>query len=76
MDRARQMDLQDRYLNVECVQCAHLSGRGDEAMRIVKLFLRDGERMMSLYDLQGARRRRGEAAALSETRVLTRWLAQ
>jgi peptide alpha-N-acetyltransferase len=38
-------------------------------MRIVKLFLRDGERMMSLYDLQGARRRWGSGGAVGNACV-------
>lgn len=55
LDRARRLDLADRYLNVETVKCALRCGRIDDARQKVLLFLRDDEKLSrALNDLQMA----------------------
>jgi len=51
-ERARSMDLADRYLNCKSAKALFLAGRVDEAETIVKLFTRDGDQNNNLFDMQ------------------------
>eukprot|EP00457_Paulinella_chromatophora_P000785 gb/GEZN01000785.1/.p1 GENE.gb/GEZN01000785.1/~~gb/GEZN01000785.1/.p1 ORF type:complete len:684 (-),score=119.01 gb/GEZN01000785.1/:1645-3429(-) len=52
MDTARKMDLADRYLNVKCTRYALRADKLEDAETTVSLFLRDGDSLTSLYDMQ------------------------
>lgn len=52
MESARVNDLQDRFLNTKTVRYAFRCGLIDEAARVVALFLRDGDTLISLTDMQ------------------------
>jgi hypothetical protein len=52
MDLARRMDTQDRYLNVKTVRYAWRADKVKEAEETVVLFLREGDGLHSLADLQ------------------------
>lgn len=52
MDMARRMDTQDRNLNVKCVRYALRADQVKAAEETVSLFLRDGDGLKALEDLQ------------------------
>lgn len=52
MDIARRLDTQDRYLNTKCVRYALRADQLKQAEDIVQLFLREGEGLKALEDLQ------------------------
>lgn len=52
MNKARKLDLADRYLNTKCTRYALRAGKIADAHRIVKLFLREPAELSSLYDMQ------------------------
>jgi len=52
MDIARRLDTQDRYLNTKCVRYALRANEVNAAEEIVQLFLRDGDGLKALDELQ------------------------
>src|SRR4051812_44768908 len=52
MDIARRLDTQDRYLNTKCVRYALRADQLKAAEDTVQLFLREGEGLKALEDLQ------------------------
>ena len=52
MDVARRLDTQDRYLNVKCVRYALRADELKKAESTVLLFIRDGDGLKALEDLQ------------------------
>ena len=52
LENARERDLRDRFLNTKCVKFALRAGLFEEAERTVALFLRDGDNLISLFDMQ------------------------
>lgn len=52
MDVARLMDTADRYLNTKCVRYAWRADLQSEAEKTILLFLRDGDGLAALTDLQ------------------------
>jgi peptide alpha-N-acetyltransferase len=52
MDQARRMDTADRYLNTKCTRYALRALDVPKAEETVTLFLRDGDTLISLYDMQ------------------------
>lgn len=52
MDEARKLDTADRYLNTKCVRYALRADKVQKANEVVVLFLRDGDSLASLYDMQ------------------------
>jgi peptide alpha-N-acetyltransferase len=54
MDSARRLDTQDRYLNTKCVRYALRADELRKAEETVCLFLRDGEGIKALADLQAS----------------------
>jgi peptide alpha-N-acetyltransferase len=52
MDQARRLDTQDRYLNVKCTRYALRADNLKAAEETVALFLRDGDGLQALNDLQ------------------------
>lgn len=54
MDQARRMDTADRYLNTKCTRYALRAGDFAQAEETVALFLREGDSLSSLFDMQCA----------------------
>jgi len=52
MDRARQMDLADRYLNTKATRYMLRADKIDEAQKTIALFTKDGDQNSNLYDMQ------------------------
>jgi len=52
MDQARRMDTADRYLNTKCTRYALRAGHVETAEETVSLFLREGDGLISLVDMQ------------------------
>lgn len=52
MEEARKLDTADRYLNTKCVRYALRADKIDVANDVVSLFLRDGDNLISLFDMQ------------------------
>jgi peptide alpha-N-acetyltransferase len=52
MDQARRMDTADRYLNTKCTRYALRADEMQLAENTVSLFLRDGDTLASLVDMQ------------------------
>jgi len=52
MDAARQLDLQDRYLNTKATRYLLRADNVDEAQKVIGLFTKDGDNHSNLYDMQ------------------------
>ena len=52
MNRARQMDLQDRYLNTKATRYMLRNNQVDEAKATIALFTEDSEKRSNLFDMQ------------------------
>lgn len=52
MNRARQMDLQDRYLNTKATRYMLRNDQVDEAKATIALFTEDSEKRSNLFDMQ------------------------
>eukprot|EP00475_Leptophrys_vorax_P035353 TRINITY_DN5816_c0_g1_i4.p1 TRINITY_DN5816_c0_g1~~TRINITY_DN5816_c0_g1_i4.p1 ORF type:complete len:831 (-),score=257.18 TRINITY_DN5816_c0_g1_i4:88-2580(-) len=51
-DQARSLDLADRYLNTVCVKYAWRAHEVQKAEQTAGLFLKDGDRLVSLFEMQ------------------------
>ena len=52
MNRARQLDLQDRYLNTKATRYMLRADQVDDAQTTVALFTKDGDERSNLFDMQ------------------------
>lgn len=51
---AREMDLADRYLNTNAVRYAFAAGLIEDAISLAGLFLRDGDDIITMYEMQAS----------------------
>ena len=52
MDRARKMDLQDRYINTKCTRYMLRADKVDDAVKTIALFTKNGDNESNLFDMQ------------------------